>query len=64
MYTVGKVRNPGATLKCRDVEMYDQVAQWRKKKLTDGISYFTGLNSKSPCPITVKLKFEVSEMNW
>ena len=22
------------------------------------------MNSISPCPITVKLKFEVSQMNW
>ena len=30
VYTVGNVRNPGATLRCRDVFHVDQVAQWRK----------------------------------
>ena len=30
VYTVGNVRNPGATLRCRNVFHVDQVAQWRK----------------------------------
>ena len=30
VYTVGNVRNPGATLRGRDVFHVDQVAQWRK----------------------------------
>ena len=30
VYSVGNVRNPGATLRCRDVFHVDQVAQWRK----------------------------------
>ena len=50
-------------LRCRDVVHVDQVAQWRKT-----IFFLMELPhrviSKSPCPITVKLKFEVSQMNW